>query len=57
MENFSTQKWNIFLQLVVLFQMKKKKKEKEIGCTGIILQTKEKGAFNNLKQGIKLTNR
>ena len=35
----------------------KEEKEKEIGCTGIILQTKEKGAFNNLKQGIKLTNR
>ena len=48
----------LFLRLVVLFKMKKKKRRKSNKCEReLFRKRKEKGAFNNLIQKVKLADR
>ena len=48
----------LFLQLVVLFKMKKKKRRKrKIWVRELFRKREEKGAFNNLMQKMKLVDR
>ena len=48
----------LFLQLVVLFKMKKKKRRKrKIWVRELFRKREEKGAFNNLIQKMKLADR
>ena len=54
----SEEKDIIFLQLVILFKMKKKKRRKRnIWVRELFRKREEKGAFNNLMQKMKLVDR
>ena len=47
----------LFLQLVVLFKMNKKKRRKRKIWVRELFRKREKGAFNNLIQKMKLADR
>ena len=47
----------LFLQLAILFKMKKKKERKKKWVRELFCKREEKGAFNNLIQEMKLADR